>query len=154
MDNYSSSSTDELLYMLLVGLFLIEFAVGVVQLIGAIIRTIVTINKNKPSRKLKIYWIVVLGYFLVFVALYYLQQYFINSIISNNLNNFNSEAYLTRMKMYSYFMYTYIGWIAAAWLVAVWYWVYIVFAKNKKEIVQDTFSADDIAPRNDTLTDE
>ena len=154
MDNYSSSSTDELLYMLLVGLFLIEFAVGIVQLIGAIIRTIVTINNGKPSRNLKNYWITVLSYFLVFVALYYLQQYFINSIISNNLNNFNSEAYLTKMKMYSYFMYAYIGWIAAAWLVAVWYWVYIVFAKNKKEIVQDTFSADDIAPRNDTLTDE
>ena len=114
MDNYSSSSTDELFYMLLVGLFLIEFAVGIVQLIGAIIRTIVSINNGKPSRKLKIYWIVVLCYFLVFVALYYLQQYLLKNIVLNNYNDFNSDDYMNNIKMYSYFMYAYVGWIAAA----------------------------------------
>ena len=152
MDNYSSHSADELLYMLLIGLFLIEFAVGVVQLFGAIIRTIVSVNNRKPSRKLKIYWIVVLGYFFVYVALYYLQQYFIKNIAINHYNDFNSDDYMNNIKVYSYFMYAYIGWIAAAWLIAIWYWVYIVFAKNKKEIVSDSFPSDVLVSKDDTLT--
>jgi hypothetical protein len=116
--------------MLLVGLFLAEFAIGVIQLIGALIRTIILLSKNKPLGKLKTYWMMVLIYFSIFGALYFAQQYILSSISVKDFNNYNSEDYLLKIKVYSYFMYAYIVWIALAWLIAIWYCIYIVFNKT------------------------
>jgi hypothetical protein len=129
MENYSSTE-DDFIYMLLVGLFLTEFAVGAIQLIGALIRTFILISKNKPLGKLKTYWMMVLIYFILFGALYFTQQYLLNHIWFKDFNQFNSENYLLKIKVYSYFMYAYIVWIALAWLIAIWYCIYIVFSKK------------------------
>jgi hypothetical protein len=129
MENYSSTE-DDFIYMLLVGLFLAELAVGAIQLIGALIRTFILFSKNKPLGKLKMYWIIVLIYFIIFGALYFTQQYILSNIWYKDFNQYNSEDYLLKIKVYSYFMYAYIIWIAMAWLIAIWYWVYIVFNKT------------------------
>ena len=111
MENYSSSSTDEMLELLMIYLFLAEFAVGVIQLFGAIIRTAILIIKNKPVGQLKSYWIMVLIYFLVFGILYLLQQLSINI-------GYNSSSII-------------IIWISTAWLIAIWYCINIVFKKTQ-----------------------
>jgi lysylphosphatidylglycerol synthetase-like protein (DUF2156 family) len=139
MENYSSTE-DDFIYMLLVGLFLAEFAIGAIHLIGAIIRTVVLFSKNKPLGKLKMYWMIVLIYFIIFGALYFAQQYLLNNIWFKDFNQFNSEDYLLKIKVYSYFMYAYIIWIAMAWLIAIWYCIYIVF--NKKSYNLSAISED------------
>jgi lysylphosphatidylglycerol synthetase-like protein (DUF2156 family) len=139
MENYSSTE-DDFIYMLLVGLFLAELAIGAIQLLGAIIRTLILLSKNKPLGKLKMYWIIVLVYFSIFCTLYFTQQYILSSISVKDFNQYNSEDYLLKIKVYSYFMYAYIIWIAMAWLIAIWYCIYIVF--NKKSYNMSAISED------------
>ena len=129
MENYSSNEGD-IIYLLLVWLFLAEFAVGAIQLIGALIRIFILVSKNKPLGKLKRYWIMVLIYFIMFGALYFTQQFILSNIWVKDFNHYNSEDYLLKMKVYSYFMYAYFVWIALAWLIAIWYLVVIVFNKT------------------------
>ena len=129
MENYSSTE-DDFIFMLLVGLFLAELAIGAIQLIGALIRTLILVNKNKPLGKLKTYWIIVLIYVGIFGVLYVAQYYICSGIWYKNFDDYNSEDYLLKIKLYSYFMSAYIFWIALAWLIAIWYGIFIVF--NKK----------------------
>lgn len=129
MENYSSTE-DDFIYMLLVGLFLAELAIGAIQILGAFIRTLILLSKNKPLGKLKSYWMMVLIYFIIFGALYFTQQYILSSIWVKDFNNYNSEDYLLKIKVYSYFMYAYVVWIALAWFIAIWYCIHIFF--NKK----------------------
>jgi hypothetical protein len=85
MGNYSSTE-DDFIYMLLIGLFLAELAIGGIQLIGALIRTLILISKNKPMGKLKTYWMIVLIYFAIFGALYFTQQYILSNIWFKDFN--------------------------------------------------------------------
>ena len=153
MENYSSIEGD-FIYMLLVGLFLVEFAVGAIQLIGALIRTFILISKNKSLCKLKTYWIMVFIYFIIFGVLYFTQQYILSSISVKDFNQYNSEDYLLKIKVYSYFMHAYIIWIALAWLIAIWYCIYIVFNKKsntKLAIAEGIDSAIENKDSTDTL---
>ncbi len=150
MENYSSNE-DDFLYMLLVGLFLAELAIGAIQLIGAFIRTLILLSKNKPLGKLKTYWIIVLIYFSIFAALYFTQQYLLSNIWHKDFNNYNSEDYLLKIKVYSYFMYAYIVWIASAWLIAIWYCIYIVFNKKSYNISTIPKTIDIVAENRDSI---
>ena len=131
MDDYSSSSFEDFLFMLLVGLFLAEIVIGAVHIFGALIRTIICINTNKPIGKLKTYWIMVGIYFLIFAGLYFGESFILNTISINSLSD--SNHYMDELKLYQYFMCAHIFWICIAWGIAVWYWIKIVFAKSKKE---------------------
>ena len=149
MENYSSTEND-FIYMLLVGLFIAEFAIGAIQLIGAFIRTAILFNKNKPLGKLKMYWIMVLIYFIIFGALYFTQQYILSGIWLKDFNQYNSEDYLLKIKLYSYFMYAYIIWIAMAWLIAIWYSFHIVFNKKSYNLSASHEAINVIAENDDS----
>jgi apolipoprotein N-acyltransferase len=55
-----SSSNQEILIVVLMA----QFVVGAIQLVLALIQTIVRLNKQKPLGNLKTYWTLVGGYFL------------------------------------------------------------------------------------------
>ena len=125
MDEYSSNSNEDFFFMLIVGVFLLEIVVGVVQVLGALIRTIICINTKQSIGKLKAYWIMVSIYFLVFAGLYYSRD-----ILSANLfrnNDWNHEYW----KWHMILLYIHIAWIILAWGIAIWYCINIVFAKRK-----------------------
>lgn len=128
MDEYSSSSNEDLFFMFLVGLFLFEIIVGIVQLLGALIRTIICIIKEKPIGNLKIYWIMVVIYFLVFAGLFFAEDYILSNISIDN----TSDMYLDDIRIYQYVLYAHIIWIFLAWGIAIWYCIKIVFVKRKR----------------------
>ncbi len=115
--------------MIIVGIFLLEIAVGIVQLIGALVRTIICINTKKPIGKLKSYWIMTGIYFFIFVCLYFAEDYIMRNI---TINDFSDTAnYLDKIRLYQYFVYAHVIWVFLAWGIATWYWIRIVFAKQK-----------------------
>ena len=132
MDEYSTNSNDDLFFSLIVGLFLLEIAVGAVQVLGALIRTIICINNKQPIGKLKTYWIMVGIYFLVFAGLYFAEHYIMSNITIDNTSDINK--YLDNFKIYQYFMCAHIAWIVVAWGIAIWYCIKIVFVKRKNTI--------------------
>lgn len=129
MDEYSTNSYEDFFFMMVVGIFLLEIAVGAFQLFGALIRTIICINHNEPIGKLKIYWIMVGIYFLVFAGLYFTSNYIISSIDIGTISE--TTNYMDRFQWYSYLMIAQIVWIFLAWGIAIWYCINIVFVKRK-----------------------
>jgi hypothetical protein len=127
MDEYSSNCNEDLFLLLIVGLFLAEILVGAIQLFGALIRTVICINKSQPLGKLKTYWIMVGTYFIVFFSLYFLEDYLLNNICIDNA----MEMHLDDIRIYQYALYTHIIWVFLAWGIAIWYWIKIVFVKRK-----------------------
>ncbi|MBK6984847.1 MAG: hypothetical protein IPH32_08840 [Bacteroidetes bacterium] len=132
MDEYSTNSNDDLLFSLIVGLFLLEIAVGAIQILGALIRTIICINNKQAIGKLKTYWIMVGIYFLVFAGLYFAENYIISHITINYYSD--TGNYLDRLKLYQYFMFAHVAWIILAWGIAIWYCIKIIFVKHKSTI--------------------
>ena len=130
MDEYSSNNNDDLIFMFFVSIFLIEIVVGVVQILGALIRTIICINDKQSIGKLKTYWIMVGVYFLVFGGLYFAEHYIMSNIRIDNFSDTNN--YLDKFKLYQYFMYAHVVWVILAWGIAIWYCIQIVFVKRKK----------------------
>ncbi len=129
MDEYSSNSNEDFFFMLIVGLFLFEIVVGTIQLLGALIRTIICVNNKKSIGILKTYWIMVGIYFLVFAGLYFTENYIMSSISINDYSDTNN--YLDKLKLYQYFMFAHGVWIVLAWGIAIWYCIKIVFVKRK-----------------------
>lgn len=132
MDDYSTNSNDDLLFSLIVGLFLLEIAVGAIQVLGALIRTIICINSKQAIGKLKTYWIIVGVYFLIFFGLYFAQYLVISAFSLDTLSTNND--YHERFQWYTYLMIALIFWVFAAWGIAIWYCIKIVFVKRKNTI--------------------
>ena len=129
MDEYSTNSSDDLLFSLIVGLFLLKIAVGAIQVLGALIRTIICINTKQPIGKLKTYWIMVGVYFFVFACFYFTSNYVIRSINIGTISD--TTDYMDKFQWYSYLMIAQIVWIFLAWGIAIWYCIKIVFVKRK-----------------------
>jgi hypothetical protein len=132
MDEYSTNSNDDLLFSLIVGLFLLEIAVGAIQILGALIRTIICINNKQAIGKLKTYWIIVGVYFLLFFGLYFAQYLVISAFRLDTLSA--NDNYHERFQWYTYLMIALIFWVFAAWGIAIWYCIKIVFVKRKSTI--------------------
>ncbi len=142
MENESFFDND-FFFGLLVVLFLAEFVTGVVQIIGAIIRTIIKFNKGEPLGYLKNYWIIVGIYFLILAILYGIYRYVLN-IVTNSLldsmnlessNGYDMENYDEYMSWTGYLGIAMAVWIFAAWGIAVWYNMKIVF--NRKPTITE-----------------
>ncbi len=129
MDEYSTNNNDDLLFSLIVGLFLLEIAVGAIQVLGALIRTIICINNKQAIGKLKTYWIIVGVYFLLFFGLYFAQYLVISAFRLDTLSA--NDNYHERFQWYTYLMIALIFWVFAAWGIAIWYCIKIVFVKRK-----------------------
>ena len=97
LEAQASSSSDD--WILLVGI--VQFIVGVVQVIGAFVRTIYALFNKHSYKLLGIYWLMVALYFIVLKAL---------------------SGYNPALLIY---------WIGTAWFIAIWYWSAIVFSKKK-----------------------
>ena len=132
MDEYSTNNNDDLLFSLIVGLFLLEIAVGAIQVLGALIRTIICINNKQAIGKLKTYWIIVGVYFLLFFGLYFAQYLVISAFRLDTLSA--NDNYHERFQWYTYLMIALIFWVFAAWGIAIWYCIKIVFVKRKNTI--------------------
>lgn len=132
MDDYSTNSNDDLFFSLIVGLFLLEIAVGAIQVLGALIRTIICINNKQAIGKLKTYWIIVGVYFLLFFGLYFAQYLVISAFRLDTLSA--NDNYHERFQWYTYLMIALIFWVFAAWGIAIWYCIKIVFVKRKNTI--------------------
>ncbi len=127
MDEYSSNDCEDLFLLPIVALFLAEIVVGVLQLLGALTRTVICLNKSQSIGKLKNYWIMVGIYFIVFFGLYFLEDYLLSNICIDNALN----MHLDDIRIYQYALYAHIIWVFLAWGIAIWYWIKIVFAKHK-----------------------
>jgi hypothetical protein len=132
MDEYLTNGNDDLLFSLIVGLFLLEIAVGAIQVLGALIRTIICINNKQTIGKLKTYWIIVGVYFLIFFGLYF-AQYLVISVFRLDTLSAN-DNYHERFQWYTYLMIALIFWVFVAWGIAIWYCIKIVFVKRKNTI--------------------
>jgi hypothetical protein len=120
---------DDFFFGVIVLLFLAEFVTGLVQLIGAIIRTSIKVSKGEPLGRLKTYWIMVGIYFLVLLLFYVAYQYLLGSI---NPDDYESEKYERYMDWYGYLAIATAIWIFAAWGIAIWYNIKIVFNRKSK----------------------
>ncbi len=129
MDEYSTNNYEDFFFVIMIGFMLLEIIVGVVQVLGALVRTIICMNDKQPLGKLKIYWIMVGIYFLVFAGLIFTESL----ILSNtSIDNFADDtSYMDRLKWYMWFLYARIAWIVIAWGIAIWYCINIVFVKRK-----------------------
>lgn len=132
MDEYSTNNNDDLLFSLIVGLFLLEIAVGAIQVLGALIRTIICVNNKQAIGKLKTYWIMVGVYFLIYFGLNMAQYLIISAVGLETLSTTND--YHDRFQWSSYLMIAQIVWIVLAWGIAIWYCIKIVFVKRKNTI--------------------
>lgn len=131
---------ESILVNIIIWLFLIEIPVGVIQLIGALVRTIFKLNSNEPLGKLKKYWVVIIIYLIVFIILYNALIYFSEkSFAYQNLryDEVTGEYDYSQNKVatnyYIFLEYTYISiitWTILAWLIAIWYCVKIVFTQK------------------------
>jgi hypothetical protein len=128
----------------LVCLFLAEFVTGVVQVVGAIIRTIIKLNKGEPLGHLKTYWIIVGIYFFVLAILYSIYRYILNIVTASllnamdldNTNSYESSNYDNYMSWTGYLGIAMAVWIFLAWAIAIWYNIKIVF--NRKPGITET----------------
>jgi hypothetical protein len=132
MDEYSTNSNDDLFFSLIVGLFLLEIAVGAIQVLGALIRTIVCINNNQVIGKLKTYWIMVGIYFLITISIYITQHFVLDVTTYEALSNTNDD--FDKFQWSRYLMVAQVVWVFAAWGIAIWYCIKIVFVKRKNTI--------------------
>lgn len=112
-------------------IFLGEIVVGVVQLIGALVRTIVRLNKGESIGNLKTYWIMVSIYFFVAALMYVAYLYFVESLFSNTMN-YDYEDYERKAQWTDILMMAAGVWVVAAWIIAIWYWIKVVFARKPK----------------------
>ena len=132
MEENSPAGYGDLIFSIIVGIFLLEIAVGAIQVLGALVRTIICMNDKQPLGKLKIYWIMVAIYFSVFVVLWFVESFILNNM---SIDNFVDDTnYMDRFKWYMYFLYARIAWIILAWGIAIWYCINIVFVKRKNTI--------------------
>ena len=122
------------LFMFLIVLFLAEMPIGVVQLIGALIRTIRRLNKGESIGNLKIYWIMVGVYFFVAGLLYFAYLYLVESIFDTvDPSTYYYEYYTRRADWEGIIMVSGIVWVALAWIIAIWYWKNVVFKRKPVE---------------------
>lgn len=137
MDERSFFDSD-FFFGFLVCLFLAEFVTGVVQVVGAIIRTIIKLNKGEPLGHLKTYWIMVGIYFLILAVLYVAYRYVLSEAISPILNsldnqgNYDTQNYENYMIWVRYLGFGMAAWIFVAWGIAIWYNIKIVFNRQAK----------------------
>ena len=115
----------------LILLFLAEIVVGIVQLIGALIRTMIRLNKGEALGALKTYWILVGIYFFVAALLYVAYLYFVESFFSST-TSYEYPDYERRARWTDILMASSIFWIVVAWGIAIWYWVKIFFGRKHK----------------------
>jgi len=125
MNNSSFNSDDYFGFLVVVAL--LQFIVGVVQIIGAFIRTLVRLNKGQPLGNLKIYWIMVASYFLVFLLLYLVYLY-----LDKSTDTSNWELYMKNLADITLLIKVAYGWFFTAWIIAVWYCIKVVFHKEPK----------------------
>jgi hypothetical protein len=130
MEENSPAGYGDLIFSVIVGIFLLEIAVGAIQVLGALIRTIICINNKQAIGKLKTYWIMVGIYFLVFAGLYFAENYIMSNMTIDDYSD-NGGSFLDRLKLYQYFMFAHVVWIVLAWGIAIWYCIKIVFVKRK-----------------------
>jgi hypothetical protein len=128
MDEYSTNSNDDLLFSLIVGLFLLEIAVGAIQVLGALIRTIIYINNKQAIGKLKTYWIMVGIYFLITISIYITQHFVLDVTTYEALSNTNDD--FDKFQWSRYLMVAQVVWVFVAWGIAIWYCIKIVFVKR------------------------
>ena len=129
MEENSPAGYGDLIFFLFLGIFLLEIAVGAIQVLGALIRTIICINNKQAIGKLKTYWIMVGIYFLVFAGFYFAQYLVISAFSLDTLSA--NDDYHERFQWYTYLMIALIFWVFAAWGIAIWYCINIVFVKRK-----------------------
>ena len=132
MEDNSPAGYGDLIFSIIVGIFLLEIAVGAIQVLGALIRTIICINNKQAIGKLKTYWIIVGVYFLLFFGLYFAQYLVISAFRLDTLSA--NDNYHERFQWYTYLMIALIFWVFAAWGIAIWYCIKIVFVKRKNTI--------------------
>ena len=132
MEENSPAGYGDLIFSIILGLFLLEIAVGAIQLLGALIRTIICLNTKQPIGKLKTYWIMVGIYLFVFACLYFTSDYVIRIVNMGTISD--TTDYMDRFQWYSYLMIAQIVWIFLAWGIAIWYPIKIVFVKRKNTI--------------------
>ena len=120
MENFSNSSED-MLFTLLMILLLGQILVGIVQLIGASIRTGICLYNKKTLGPLKIYWIMVLAYAGVFTAIFIFERFFTWNVdyMSNSYYELTKWMFIVKVL-----------WVFAAWIIAVWYLITVVLKKN------------------------
>lgn len=106
---------------------ILQFIVGVVQLVGAFIRTLVRLNKSKPLGNLKFYWIMVGCYFLGFLLLYLVYLY-----LDKSADTSNWELYMDNITDIALLIKVAYGWFFSAWIIAIWYIIKVVFHKEPK----------------------
>lgn len=129
MDEYSTNNYEDFFFVIMIGFMLLEIVVGVVQVLGALVRTIICMNDKQPLGKLKFYWIMVGIYFLVFAGLCFSESFILSNI---SIDNFSDDTnYMDRLYWYTWFLYARIAWIVIAWGIAIWYCINIVFVKRK-----------------------
>lgn len=85
---------------------LVQFFVGLYQLINAIIVTIRKMAKKQMNDYLKIYWLAVLSYFVIGGLLVFLFE----EVAQGSISHQKSE------RIYSY-------WFVSAWFIAIYYFV-------------------------------
>lgn len=103
--DWSTSVWEDLGFLLLI----LQFFVGVVELLIAVILTIIAVTGKKPTRGLAIYWVLVFIYFLVLAVLTFLTR-----------ENVDVPEELT------------IGWFFSAWGIAIYFPFYKRF--NRKPV--------------------
>lgn len=129
MSSSSSFFNSDAFFGLMVIILIAQFIVGVVQLIGAFVRTVIRLNKGKGLGNLKIYWIMVACYFLVFGAMYGVYLYLDSS--SNNMALEDFGAYQRKIEAIGTLAKIAVGWGLTAWIIAVWYIIKVVFYREK-----------------------
>lgn len=123
---HNSSFTDsDTFFGIMVILMILQFIVGVVQLVGAFIRTIIRLNKGQRLGNLKIYWIMVAVYFFVFLILYFIYLY-----LSNKNDDTDWNAYMRNLEEIALLIKAAYVWFYTAWGIAIWYNIKVVFNKN------------------------
>lgn len=131
MSNTSFFNSDDF-FAFAVIVMLLQFIVGVVQIIGAFIRTLIRLTNSKPLGNLKIYWIMVAAYFFVFLLLYMVYLY-LDATSHVNIWEVKQEK-LGDIELLVKVAY---GWFFTAWIIAVWYNIKVVFYKEPIEVTQD-----------------
>lgn len=127
MSNSSDFFNSDAFFGFTVIVMILQFIVGVVQLVGAFIRTLVRLNKSKPLGNLKIYWIMVGCYFLGFLVLYLVYLY-----LDKSTDTSNWELYMNNLADIALLIKVAYGWFFTAWIIAIWYNIKVVFHKEPK----------------------
>lgn len=129
MEENSPAGYGDFIFSIIINLFLLEIVIGAFQVLGALIRTIICINTKQPIGKLKNYWIMVGGYFIVFFGFCFIECYVIRWELFNRNDEINNSLII--LNYYNYFLCAHIVWIFLAWGIAIWYCIKIVFTKPK-----------------------